>query len=115
MNSVALAVMLLIVIIGLSQNKKKVAFKKPPLEETDKERLSLTETLYKENAENADDRFVYKKYNKKQPYKKSKRKIGPNVIQLSELLRPKSSKGFPLFPNVHNEVIPFSQTTYYKI
>jgi len=116
-NSVVLAVLLLVIIIVLSQNKKRIVLKMPPPEEEkEKDRFSLTETLYKENKEHEDDRFMYKNYNKKQAYKKSKRKTGPNVVQLSESMRPKPSKNFPLFPNIPNpEIMPFSQSTYYKL
>jgi hypothetical protein len=114
-NSLLLAILLLIIVIVLSQNKKRVTLKVVPPEEEEKQKLSLAEVLYKENKERPDEKFMYKKYNNYQ-YKKSKRKNGVNVVQLSETIRPKPSKYLPLFPNSsNNEIIPFSQTSFYKI
>jgi len=114
-NSLLLAFLLLIIIIGLSQNKKKVALKVLPEEKEVKEKLPLTEVIYKENKEKPDEEFMYKKY-KNYSYKRSKRRNGVNTVQLSETIRPKPSKYLPIFPNSsNNDIIPFSQTSFYKI
>ena len=114
LDSILLAILLLIVIIFLSQNKKKV---KPPtnkiIEETD-ESFPIAEVIKKTIDKKHDDNFLVKKYDKNL-YKKSKRD-GVNVVQVSELIRPKSSKVMVIVPNVPNiQTVPYSKENYYKI
>jgi Flp pilus assembly protein TadB len=114
LDSILLAILLLIVIILLSQNKKKV---KPPvnkiIEEKD-EALPIGEVVKKTIDKKHDDNFLFKKYDKNL-YKKSKRD-GVNVVQVSELIRPKSSKVMVIVPNTPNiQTVPYSKENYYKI
>lgn len=117
LNSLALAILLLIIIMILSQNKKKVViYHKADIKE-EKERLPLSEALYKSDRDVHSEKFIYKKYKTTEAYKKSKRRDGVNIIKASEALRPKPSGHIPLFPNDKNaEIIPFSDSkTYYNV
>lgn len=114
LDNILLAILLLIIIIFLSQNKKKV--KPPPnkiIQESD-EPIPIGEVIKKTIDKKRDDNFLFKKYDKNL-YKKSKRD-GVNVVQVSELIRPKSSKIMVIVPNKPNlQTVPYSKENYYKV
>lgn len=113
LNSFLLAILLIIIIIFLSQNKKKVI--PPPekiIKETTNDQLTMEEVVKKINNP-SNEKFLFKKYDKNL-YKKSKRENGVNVVQLSELIRPKSSKIMVVGPNTSNNTLPYSKENYYK-
>ena len=114
LDSILLAILLLIVIILLSQNKKKVKpLANKVIEEKDQP-LPIGEVVKKTIDKKHDDNFLFKKYDKNL-YKKSKRD-GVNVVQVSELIRPKSSKVMVIVPNTPNiQTVPYSKENYYKI
>lgn len=113
-DSILLAILLLIVIILLSQNKKRVKkVIENPIIETD-EQLPISEVVKKTINKKPDENFLLKKYDKNL-YKKSKRENGVNVVQVSELVRPKSSKVMVIVPNTPNiQTLPYSKENYYK-
>lgn len=115
LNNLLLALIFLVVIIILSQNNKKIKVIQPKVaEETAENGLPIEEVIKKSMNDNQDDTFLFKKYNK-HVYKKSKKQNGVNVIQVSELMRPKESKPMFVFPNTNTEAIPYSKENYYKI
>jgi len=115
LNNLILAILLLFIIIILSQNKKKIKpFHKKKIEET-LNQLPIGEVVKRSIDKKIDEKFVFKKYDKNL-YKKSKRDNGVNVVQVSELIRPKSSKVMVIIPNRPNiETVPYSKENYYKI
>ena len=112
-NSMCLAVILLLVIIFLSHNKKKVRFTKN-IPDNNIDSLPMEEIVIKNYQEKDNEMFLFKKH-KKVNYK-SKRKNGVNVIQISEIIRPKSSKNMVITPNIPNiETTPYYNKSFYYI
>jgi len=115
LSSVFLGVLLLIVIIFLSHNKKKINIEKKMEPEEPSERVNMSEVITRTITDKPNDTISFKNYNKYQ-YKKSKRKGGVNILQINELMKPKSSKSEIIIPNIPNiEILPYSNKNFYNL
>jgi predicted membrane protein len=144
MNSIAIALMMIVAIIVFSQIfKPKHHPKRRPVKKSPKKynKITLGE-IYSpnneiiQNANKSDmtkgikikggkvtfdeieiERYVYKNYKEDIPHKKSKSAKGVNVVDLSRYLYPKSSKDMPSRPPKYDidDISPFSSFHNYKL